>query len=327
MNILVTGGAGYIGSHAVEQLVEKGHQVTVLDNFSTGHRTLLNPNAKLVEGAIQDIDLVHRTLKSEKTDAIIHFAAFTSVAESMANPEKFYTNNFGGTLSLLEAAKDSSLKYFIFSSTAAVYSDPGSKKVTEESNIDPVSPYGKSKWMSEQALIDSARKLNLHYGILRYFNVAGASPHGKIGQFGDSPGALVKSAALAAVGKIPQLSINGTDYPTKDGTAERDYIHVSDLAELHLLALEALTREPSLILNCGYGHGFSVREVIQTMQKVSQTEFKVTIGPRRPGDLVSVVADTAKLNRQLKWKPRYDDLELICKTAFEWEVRCLRAAK
>jgi len=327
MNILVTGGAGYIGSHAVEQLVEKGHRVTVLDNFSTGHRTLMNPKAKLVEGAIQDTDLVHRTLKTEKIEAIIHFAAFTSVAESMVNPEKFYSNNFGGTLSLLEAAKNTSLKYFLFSSTAAVYSDPGSNKVTEESNIDPVSPYGKSKWMSEQALVDSAKILNLRYGVLRYFNVAGASLQGKIGQFGSTPGALVKSAALAAVGKIPHLSINGTDYPTKDGTAERDYIHVSDLAELHLLTLEALKLEPSLLLNCGYGHGFSVREVIQTMQKVSKTDFKVTVGPRRPGDLVSVVADTTKLNRQLQWKPRYDDLELICKTAYDWEVQCLRSAK
>jgi UDP-glucose 4-epimerase len=327
MRILVTGGAGYIGSHAVDQLVREGHQITVLDDLSTGHRSLLSPKAHFVNAQIQDKEVVHQLLKSEKIEGIIHFAAFTSVAESVNNPEKFYSNNFGGTLALLEGIQGTSVKYFIFSSTAAVYSDPGNRDVTEESKVDPLTAYGKSKWMSEQALIDVSRSLDLKYAILRYFNVAGASPEGGLGQYGDHHTVLVKRAALAAVGKLQELSIFGTDYPTKDGTAERDFIHVSDLAEIHILALKALQTEASFLLNCGYGHGFSVRQVIQTMEKVSGKKLTVTEKPRRPGDLPRVITDNAKLKEKLAWTPRYDDLETICRTAFEWEAYCLRSAK
>lgn len=322
MNVLVTGGAGYIGSHTVDRLINQGHQVTVIDDLSTGFKRLLHPQAQFAQGNVKDFEFVKSVIQKNSIEAVIHFAAFTSVAESVEKPEKYYDNNFGGTLNLLAAIKDTaSVKYFIFSSTAAVYSDPGNKMVTEDSPIDPPTAYGRSKWMSEQALQDFAQSSNLKFMILRYFNVAGSSASGKWGQIGDEHTVLVKRAALAAVGKIAELQIFGTDYPTEDGTAVRDFIHIEDLADLHVVALDKLaTGCESTILNCGYGRGFSVKQVIEAMERVSGRDFKVVEKPRRAGDLASVIADNTKLLKMLNWKPKHNDLEEICRSAYSWEV-------
>lgn len=318
MNVLVTGGSGYIGSHTTAKLVEQGYSVTVLDNLSTGFERLTHPQAKFVRGNVRDEKLVEKVILENSVEAIIHFAAFTSVAESVRNPEKYYENNFGGTLGVLKAIQNAkTVKNLIFSSTAAVYSDPGKNKVTENSSVMPGTPYGKSKWMSEQAIQDFCVNSDLKATILRYFNVAGASKTGQLGQIGDEHTVLVKRAALAAVGKISELEIFGTDYPTPDGTAVRDYIHVEDLADLHILALK---RSFSGILNCGYGQGFSVRQVIDMMKKVSGADFKTVEKGQRPGDLPSVVADNSQILNQFHWQPRYNDLEIICRSAFNWEV-------
>ncbi len=320
--VLVTGGAGYIGSHVVAQLVLRDYQVVVLDNLSTGHRSLLHPEAQFVEGDIRDEELIRRTFEKFEINSVLHFAALTSVEESLRKPEEYYDNNFSGTLSLLRACEGSSVKNFIFSSTAAVYGGLSSVLVSEDAAIDPATPYGKSKSMSELALKDCGAAYGLRYGILRYFNVAGASMTNRWGQIGDQHSALVKRVAMAAVGKLPELCIFGTDYPTMDGTAVRDYIHVEDLAEIHIQALEKLSGEiPSLLLNCGYGTGFSVRQVIEMMKQVSGKKFTVREASRRPGDLASVVANNSKLVATLNWRPRRNDLRLICQSAFDWESR------
>ncbi len=323
MKVMVTGGAGYIGSHAVAALLERGHQVFVIDNLSTGYENLLNPSAPFFKGDVKDSRFVRGVIENNAIEAVLHFAAFTSVAESVSNPEKYYDNNFGGTLGLLEAIKNtSSVKYFIFSSTAAVYADPGGKPVTENSSTNPPTAYGRSKLMSEQALQDFAAVSGLKVAILRYFNVAGASSTGLYGQIGDEHTVLIKRAALAAVGKIPELQIFGTDYATPDGTAVRDYIHVEDLVDLHVLSLEKLAQGREIgILNCGYGRGFSVREVIETMKRASGRDFVVVEKARRSGDLASVVADNAKSISLFSWKPRFSNLEKICSSAFQWELR------
>lgn len=323
--VLVTGGAGYIGSHAVHQLIEKGYQVFVLDNFTTGHLSLVHPKAHLIRADVRDEELVRNVLSQNRIDSVLHFAAFTSVEESLREPEKYYQNNFAGTVSLLRACESSDVRNLIFSSTAAVYAPLQSKMVTEDSPLDPGTPYGKSKMMSEIALKDLAATGKLKYMILRYFNVAGASLSNQYGQFGDDHSALVKRAALAAVGKIKKLSIYGTDYPTEDGTAVRDYIHVEDLAEIHIEALESLLNGGlSEIFNCGYGSGYSVRQVINTMKKVSGVDFDVEESPRRQGDLPAVIAGNSKLLQKFKWSPKRNNIEVICRSAFEWEKKQLQ---
>lgn len=320
--VLVTGGAGYIGSHAVDLFLQAGHQVWILDNFSTGYRQLVHPSSKLVEGDTRDTALVHQVLKENQIDAVIHFAAFTSVAESMTKPEIYYDNNFGGTLSLLKAIEKTLVKTLVFSSTAAVYADPGQKPVTEASEMNPVTPYGKSKLMSEKAIEDFCKVNGMSAVILRYFNVAGASLSGRWGQVGDEHTSLIKRAALAASGKIGHLEVFGTDYATPDGTAIRDYIHVQDLADLHVEAMTIAKKQGDVqIVNCGYGHGFSVRQVIETMKRVSGVDFKVVEKPRRPGDLGQVISDVQKLRALTSWRPQNDDLEHICRTAYQWELK------
>lgn len=321
MKILVTGGAGYIGSHAVISLEQAGHQVVVIDDFSTGHESLVSKSAKLYRGQVQDVKFVGEILRNENIEAILHFAAFTNVSESISDPLKYYQNNFNGTVNLLMAAKGSSVKYFVFSSTAAVYKDPGFDLVTEQSVTDPVSAYGRSKLMSEKVIKDSAESLGIKFVVLRYFNVAGASLDNKRGQFGTAGSSLIKRSALVAAGKIPDIQIFGNDYPTKDGTGVRDFIHVQDLADVHVVALNYLINggTPDLF-NCGYGHGYSVTEVINAMKKVSGKDFKVVLLDRRPGDLAQVVAGCDKITKILGWKPKYDNLELICKTAYTWET-------
>lgn len=325
MKVLVTGGAGYIGSHTVDSLIRQGHQVVILDNFSTGHRELLHSQAQLVVGDIRDHQLIANTVKQHQIEGVIHFAAFTSVAESVSNPAKYYDNNFQGTLGVLKGIENSGVKYFIFSSTAAVYADPQGATVTEQSLKNPITAYGRSKLMSEQAIQDISGASGIKFVILRYFNVAGASLSGRYGQIGDEHTVLIKRACLAAVKKLSHLSVFGTDYATKDGTAVRDFIHVEDLADVHVLSLGYLARGgESEILNCGYGHGFTVREVIEAVQKVSGYKFPVKEESRRPGDLAEVVADSGKLKKLFTWQPKYPDLELICRTAYDWEKSRLK---
>jgi UDP-glucose 4-epimerase len=325
MKVLVTGGAGYIGSHAVESLIQHGHSVVIADNFSTGHPHLVNPGAKLIKADVRDTEKVAGIYRDEKIEAVLHFAAFTGVSESLQNPALYYSNNLGGTISLLKACEQHPVAYFIFSSTAAVYQDPGLEPVTEQSKTAPGTPYGQTKLMSEKIIQDSAANLKMKYMLLRYFNVAGASASNKWGQEGENTTVLVKRAALVAAGKYQSFSIFGTDYPTVDGTAVRDFIHVEDLADLHVEALRYLTEGgASDLLNCGYGHGFSVRQVVQAMKTVSGQDFPVIEEGRRPGDLPQVVASNQKIRKLFNWAPKRDNLELICRTAYNWETRQLR---
>jgi UDP-glucose 4-epimerase len=328
VKVLVTGGAGYIGSHTVESLTQHGHQVVVVDNFSTGHVHLVHPQAHLIEIDVRETDKIEAIYREQKIEAIVHFAALTGVNESLQKPDLYYSNNLGGTISLLKACESYKVPYFIFSSTAAVYKDPGLELVTETSLTEPVTPYGQTKLMSEKVIQDSAAHLGLKFMLLRYFNVAGASHSNQWGQEGEDATALVKRAALVAAGKLKSFSIFGTDYPTIDGTAVRDFIHVEDLADLHVEALKHLSEGgQSEILNCGYGHGFSVRQVLQTMKSVSGQDFPVYEESRRAGDLPQVVASNEKIRNLFNWKPQRDDLKLICQTAYNWETRKLRNAK
>ncbi len=326
--VLVTGGAGYIGSHAVEQLVDAGASVFIIDNFSTGFSRLVHPGATLILGDVHDSDLVHRSLKQHKIDSVIHFAAFTSVAESVTNPEKYYDNNLGGTIGLLKGIRGTPVKNFVFSSTAAVYADPGKEPVHENSPTDPPTAYGRSKLMSERVIQDFAAATGMNYMILRYFNVAGATATGRCGQIGDEHTVLIKRAALAAVGKIPKLQIFGTDYQTLDGTAVRDFIHVVDLANIHLKAIQRLDQGmKSTIMNCGYGSGYTVKQIIDTMRLVSGVHFQALEQGRRPGDLAQVIAKVDKLKTEFDWHPSHNNINEICKSAYQWELQELSTGK
>ena len=321
--VLVTGGAGYIGSHVVQQLDEMGERVVVLDNLSTGFReAVLYGN--LIEGDSGDRDLVARILKDYQVDAILHFAAHTIVPESVSNPLKYYGNNTCKTRNLLECANAAGVRHFIFSSTAAVYGIPDEFLASESAPTAPINPYGTSKLMSEWMLRDLSAASDLKHVVLRYFNVAGSDPEGRIGQSTRNATLLIKVAAEVAVGKREKLLVFGTDYPTPDGTGVRDYIHVSDLADAHIRALEYLRQGgPSETLNCGYGHGYSVREVIDTVNRVNHSPIAVEEKPRRPGDPPQLVAAVEKIHATLDWKPRFDNLESIVATSLQWEKRLL----
>lgn len=321
MKILVTGGAGYIGSHVVKQLGEQGGcDITVLDNLSTGFESSIL-YGKLIKADLADFAFVERFLGDEKFDAVIHFAASIVVPESVENPLKYYMNNTVNTTNLIRCAVKSGVKSFVFSSTAAVYGEPKEGVVTEESPLSPINPYGYSKLMSEQILRDTAEAHSgFRFVILRYFNVAGASMDGRIGQRFPNATHLIKVSCEAACGKRDKMYIFGEDYPTKDGSCVRDYIHIEDLASAHLAALSYLEDGgKSDIYNCGYGRGASVKEVVDTVKKVSGVDFEVQKAPRRAGDPSLLVSDNAKILSTLPWKPKYDDLEVICKSAYEWE--------
>jgi len=321
MKILVTGGAGYIGSHVVKQLGEQGGcDITVLDNLSTGFESSIL-YGKLIKADLADFAFVERFLDDEKFDAIIHFAASIVVPESVENPLKYYMNNTVNTTNLVRCAVKSGVKSFVFSSTAAVYGEPKEGVVTEESPLSPINPYGYSKLMSEQILRDTAEAHSgFRFVILRYFNVAGASMDGRIGQRFPNATHLIKVSCEAACGKRDKMYIFGEDYPTKDGSCVRDYIHIEDLASAHLAALSYLEYGgKSDIFNCGYGRGASVKEVVDTVKKISGVDFEAQKAPRRAGDPSLLVSDNKKILNTLPWKPKYDDLEIICKSAFEWE--------
>ena len=323
-SVLVTGGAGYIGSHTLLQLTSRGEKVVVLDDLSTGFRQAVR-DVPLVVGNVGDRPLVDRLLAEHRVDTIIHFAAHTIVPESVSNPLKYYGNNTCATRSLLEAATQAGVKHFVFSSTAAVYGIPSSGLASEESQTQPINAYGTSKLMSEWMLRDVCAATPMRYVALRYFNVAGSDPQGRIGQSTRAATLLVKVACEVAVGKRPHLSVFGTDYPTPDGTGVRDYIHVEDLATAHVNALTYLREGgQSLVANCGYGHGYSVREVISSVEKIAGIKLPVREEPRRAGDPPSLVARVEKVRRELGWSPRLDDIDAIVRSSLEWERRLQR---
>jgi UDP-glucose 4-epimerase len=319
--ILVTGGAGYIGSHTSLALTSAGYEAVVYDNLSTGRREAVLPPARLVAGDLKDIDKLDKLMREEKFQAIIHFAASIVVPESVEKPLKYYLNNTSNTTFLINLAIKNNIPNFVFSSTAAVYGMPEAVPVNEQSEIAPINPYGRSKVMSEWVIQDANfAHPDFNFIILRYFNVAGADPQGRIGQSTPDATHLIKVACQAALGFREHLCIFGTDYPTPDGTGIRDYIHVVDLADVHVLALRFLEQgNSSGIYNCGYGHGYSVREIIDAVKKVSGVDFRVIETDRRPGDPAQLVADPGKLLKEMKWKPKYDDIEEIVRTAYEWE--------
>jgi UDP-glucose 4-epimerase len=324
MTVLVTGGAGYIGSHMVHELVDAGEPVVVLDNLSTGFRFLIPGTVPFVVGSTGDRSLVAKTIQHYGVKAIIHFAASIVVPDSVHDPLAYYENNTMNTCLLLEAARDAGIKQFIFSSTAAVYGNPARVPVREDAATAPISPYGSSKLMSEIMLHDASKAYGLRFVVLRYFNVAGADPKGRTGQATQNATHLIKVASEAALGKRPKIDIYGTDYPTPDGTCIRDYIHVSDLARAHSAALAHLRRGgASATFNCGYGHGASVREVIDAVRRVSGRDFPVEIQGRRPGDPASLVADVQRIRTTLDWRPQFQNLDIIVSHALAWEKRLL----
>jgi UDP-glucose 4-epimerase len=322
MTVLVTGGAGYIGGHMVLALLDAGEKIVVLDDLSTGFRWAVPKAAKLIVGDVGDAALVDDIIASHKIDAIAHFAAKIVVPESIGDPLRYYLNNTAKARSLLECAVRGKIKHFIFSSTAAVYGEPPVIPVEETVPLAPISPYGRSKLMTEWMLEDAAKAHDLKFAILRYFNVAGADPNGRLGQSTPQATHLIKVAVQAALGLRPFLEVFGTDYPTKDGTCIRDYIQVSDLVAAHLIALAYLRDGgESLVCNCGYGHGVSVFEVVDAVKQVSGADFNVRISGRRPGDPASLVAGTKCIKAVLGWTPKYDDLPTIVGQAFDWERR------
>ena len=320
MRILVTGGAGYIGSHVVKMLGERRNELLTYDNLSTGNRWAVL-HGDLVVADLGDADALGRVLRTFKPEAVMHFAAAIVVPESVREPLKYYGNNTVNTCNLLRAMGEHGVNRFIFSSTAAVYGLATRIPITEDSHLDPINPYGTSKMMTEMILKDLAfADSRFRYASLRYFNVAGADSAGKIGQAYKDATHLITRAVKTAKGEFPRLQIYGTDYPTPDGTCIRDYIHVNDLAEAHILALGYLgEKDSSEIFNLGYGHGYSVREVVEAARKVTGIDFPVDETGRREGDPPSLVADSTRAKRELGWRPRYGNLELIIKTAWEWE--------
>jgi UDP-glucose 4-epimerase len=322
-SILVTGGAGYIGSHVVLQLVAAGERVVVLDNLSTGFKSAVI-GAELVTGDTGDRELVGRILREQDIDSVIHFAAHTIVPESVADPLKYYGNNTCNTRNLLQACSEAGVRHFIFSSTAAVYGIPEEPLADEQTRLAPINPYGTSKLMSEWMLRDLSAAGPMTHVALRYFNVAGSDPQGRVGQSTRKATLLIKVACEAAVGKRDHVSIFGTDYPTPDGTGVRDYIHVDDLAHAHIRALEYLRAGgTSTTLNCGYGHGYSVREVLDTVTRVNGSPLTIHEEPRRAGDPPVLVARADRVREVLQWRPRHDDLEFIVRTSLDWERRLL----
>ncbi len=320
MSVLVTGGAGYIGSHMVYALTDRGEDVVVLDNLSTGFDWAVSPRARLIEGDIGDMELVGRIIGEHKIDAIINFAGSIIVPESVENPLKYYHNNTANTRNLIEAAVKGDVPHFIFSSTAAVYGIPEKNPAFEDARLAPINPYGRSKLMTEWMLEDVSNAHPLNYVALRYFNVAGADPKGRTGQSTPEATHLIKVAAQTALGQRDKMYVFGTDYDTPDGTCIRDYIHVTDLIEAHVNALDYLrSGNDSAVFNCGYGRGFSVLEVIEAVKRAAGHDFPVEMTGRRAGDPPALVAGADKVRETLGWRPAHDDLDEIVASAYAWE--------
>ncbi len=321
MTVLVTGGAGYIGSHMVWNLLDAGESVVVIDRLSTGFDWAIPPEAKLVVGDISDQNLVRQTIDRNYVDAVIHFAGSVVVPDSVKDPLAYYENNTSKSRDLIEAVVKSDVKNFIFSSTAAVYGDGGMKPVTEDFATNPQSPYGMSKLMTERMLFDAAAAYNFHYTALRYFNVAGADPQGRTGQSTRGATHLIKVACETALGKRRYMEIFGNNHPTPDGTCVRDYIHVTDLIMAHRQALDRLrSGGSSMVANCGYGRGFSVNEVIASVERIHGAPIDARPTSARAGDAPSIVADSSKARNELGWVPKLDDLDTIVESAMKWEI-------
>jgi len=323
MSVLVTGGAGYIGSHMVWELLDHNESVVVIDDFSTGFKWAVPQGSCLVEGDAGDMELVEKTIGRHDVDTIIHFAGSVVVPESVSDPLKYYENNTAKSRNLIAAAALAGVKQFIFSSTAAVYGAPTTTgPIREDAILNPMSPYGSSKLMTEIMLRDAANAHDIRYVMLRYFNVAGADPKGRTGQSTDGATHLIKVACEAALGKRPSFQVFGTDYDTDDGSCVRDFIHVCDLVSAHQKALEFLRAGGlKFTANCGYSHGYSVLEVLEAVKRLSGSNFPVIESARRPGDIPSLVANSNRLKSRLEWEPKHADLDFIIQTALDWESR------
>ena len=318
-NVLITGGAGYIGSHVTETLLKKNKKVFLVDNLSTGHKKLINKKAKFFKLDIANKHGIKKIIEKYKIDSIIHLAAHLIIGEGQKKPKKYYKNNVLGTKKLMEACKNSTVKNFIFSSTAAIYKE-GQYKVSENSMIKPKSVYGKTKIKAERLIISYAKKNRINYGILRYFNIAGASPSGKIGLINKKSDHLFKNFSSEIMKKRPKLKIYGSDYKTKDGSCIRDFIHVSDIAQIHYLILEKINKlKISKILNCGYNKGISVLEVAKEFKKQSSKKVNIIFTKRRKDDLIKIIASNKKLKNFVKWRPKFDNLSKIVKSCIIWE--------
>ena len=319
MNFLLTGGAGYIGSNTCLALLDAGHQVTIIDNLSTGNKDLIPNKAKFIKCNINEINIVSDLLESNKYDAVFHFAGYIQVEESVSNPSKYFDNNSKNSEIFFNECKKNNLNNIIFSSTAATYGIPqNNEPIKEEDVLSPLNPYGESKILTEKYLQENSK---LNYIILRYFNVAGADPKMRSGLISKKATHLIKIACEVVVGKRDEITIFGTDYSTPDGSAIRDYIHVSDLARIHVKAAEYLiANKKSQIINCGYGKGFSVKDVLKVFNKINKKPLKIVNGARRAGDSPILVSNISKLKNLLDWKPQHDDLNFIIKTSIEWEV-------
>lgn len=319
MRILVTGGAGYIGSHAVKALGKAGHEICVFDNLSTGHAWAVL-SGKLVRGDLDDRSAIDRVIRDFKPAAVMHFAAYIQVEESVREPLKYYRNNVANTLNLLEVMQTNGITNFIYSSTAAVYGIPENIPVSEAAPMMPINPYGMTKVMIEHVLADLSAATDFRYVALRYFNVAGADSSGQLGQAYKEATHLITRALKTALGEYPKLYVYGTDYPTPDGTCIRDYIHVDDLADAHVRAMDYLIDiKQSAVMNCGYGSGYSVKDVVDMAKRVTGIDFPVVETERRAGDPPALIADSSKLKQTTGWTPKHNDLEYIIKTAWEWE--------
>lgn len=322
MNILVTGGAGYIGSHTCLSLLNQGYNITIIDDLSKGHKKLIPQKAKFIKANINDTDTLNKIFQEKSYEALLHFAGFVQVEESLKYPEVYFNNNTKNSSILFENCFNNGLKNIIFSSSAAVYGNSEKKLVREETNLNPLNPYGKSKVLTENKLIQMQKENKINYVILRYFNVAGADLKLRSGLISENPTHLIKIASEAAVKKRDYVSIYGNDYNTRDGTAIRDYIHISDLADIHVKSLEFLLKKKhSTIMNCGYGKGYSVKEILNSMNKICKGKLKIKYEKRRPGDAESLVADVRKLMKTIKWAPNYNNLNIILKTSIEWEKK------
>jgi UDP-glucose 4-epimerase len=320
MKILVTGGAGYIGSHVTEQLIDRKYDVIILDNLKTGHKKLINQKANFIRGNINNKKLVNNIIKQHNIQTIIHLAAYLNVSEAEKNKLKYYNNNIKGTETLLSACKNSNVKSFIFSSSCSIYGNVKGS-VNERVKPNPQGYYAYTKFKGEELIKKYAKKYKFKYGILRYFNVAGASNSGLIGEIEESHGHLIKNIAIQSLKKKPIINIFGNDYPTKDGTCVRDYIHVLDLADIHIKVLDYLkNNKKSFILNCGYGKGYSVKEILTIFKKIKKN-LTINYQKRRPGDITQVYSNTKKLNQLLKWKSKYNNMNKIIKSAMNWEKK------
>ena len=319
-NILVTGGAGYIGSHIVEQLIKNKENVIILDNLVTGYKKLINKKAKFVKADIKNKSKIIEIIKDYNISSIIHLAAYLNVSEAENNKKKYYQNNIIGTKNLLEVCKNSNVENIIFSSSCSIYGDVKGS-INENRKANPQGYYAYTKYKSEELIKKFSKKNKFKYGILRYFNVAGASPSGKIGEIEKSHGHLIKNLAIESLKKNPKIKIFGNDYSTKDGTCIRDYVHVSDLADVHIKGLKYLKdNQKSFVLNCGYGKGYSVKQIVDIFKKIKKS-VDVQYQKRRPGDIAQVYANTKKFKKILKWRPKFNNIKLIIQSAIKWEKK------